>query len=78
MYPMRISRQIGLFLARYRTRRALERQRRRLALMDDHMLADIGLDRADLDELLRTRLWPVPRPRPGVARRPVADARHAL
>ena len=40
---------------------ALYRQRRSLAALDDHLLADIGLDRSDVEHESARSTWDVPK-----------------
>lgn len=71
--PLRI---LSALLARHRRHQAIERHWRRLAGMNDRMLDDIGLSRADLNEHLHRRLWPGRGSEPRV--RTIGRTRHAL
>lgn len=46
--------EIGTGLLRWQER---WRERRRLGAIDDHMLRDIGLSRADIDQEVRKPFW---------------------
>ena len=50
----------GSFLARLRHLAALHRQRRHLARLDDHLLRDIGLTRAEAERECLRPAWDAP------------------
>lgn len=58
--PARLARLPGRLLARLLAAEAVARSRRRLALLDDHILRDIGLTRAEAEAEAERPAWDSP------------------
>ena len=58
--PARLARLPGRLLARLLAAEALARSRRRLALLDDHILRDIELTRAEAEAEAERPAWDSP------------------
>ena len=53
-------RSLGALVHGFLARLALRRERQRLALLDDHLLEDIGLSRREADDEASRKDWDVP------------------
>lgn len=51
---------LGALISGFLASRAIKRDRQRLALLDDHLLSDIGLSRREADHEANRKDWDVP------------------